>query len=217
MFNMAERWDMHHGRNPVRLVKFLPENNLQFHTLSEQDEQLLLMAAPPYLREMITFALNIGLRTNEIFNLKWEDVDIEEKRLKLIVKKTNRPLSLPLNETALAVIRSRLAVYHGPYVFYNPMTGDRFKDVKGALGASVKRAGLKKVTWHMFRHTFASRLTCGGVDIVTVKDLLGHANISVTLRYAHSNDDAKRRAVERLNSGSDKVVTPAPKEVSIAV
>ena len=50
----------------------------------------------------------------------------------------------------------------------------------------------------MFRHTFASRLTRGGVDIVTVKDLLGHSNISTTLRYAHSNDDAKRRAVEGL-------------------
>jgi site-specific recombinase XerD len=50
----------------------------------------------------------------------------------------------------------------------------------------------------MFRHTFASRLTRRGVDIVTVKELLGHANISVTMRDAHSNDEAKRRAVDRL-------------------
>jgi integrase len=213
MFNMAERWDMHHGKNPVRLVKFLPEDNLQFQTLSEEDERLLLMASPPYLREMILFALNIGLRTNEIFNLKWEEVDIEERRLKMIVKKTRRPLSLPLNETALGVIKARHASQHGPYVFYSPMTGDRFKDVKGALSSAVKRTGLKKVTWHMFRHTFASRLTRSGVDIVTVKDLLGHANISVTLRYAHSNDDAKRRAVERLST-SDKVVTIVPRRAS---
>jgi hypothetical protein len=45
MFNMAERWDMHHGKNPVRLVKFLPEDNLQFQTLSEEDERVLLMAS----------------------------------------------------------------------------------------------------------------------------------------------------------------------------
>jgi len=62
---------------------------------------------------------------------------------------------------------------------------------------------LGKITWHMFRHTFASRLTREGVDIVTVKELLGHSNISTTMRYAHSNDDAKRRAVQRLKS-SDK-------------
>ena len=96
------------------------------------------------------------------------------------------------------------------------MTGDRFKDVKGALLAAVKRAGLPKVTWYMFWHTFASRLTRSGVDIVTVKELLGHANISVTMRYAHSNDDAKRRAVERLGT-SDKIVTVVPRRAKVAV
>ena len=83
-----------------------------------------------------------------------------------------------MNETAFGIVEARRPK-HGRYVFHNPMTGDRFKDVKGALLAAVKRAGLPKVTWHMFRHTFASRLTRDGVDIVTVKELLGHANISV--------------------------------------
>ena len=53
---------MYRGANPVRWVKFLPENNLRFKTLSEDEEQRLLEASPPYLREMILFALNIGLR-----------------------------------------------------------------------------------------------------------------------------------------------------------
>ena len=101
-------------------------------------------------------------------------------------------------------------------LFYNPMTGDKFKDVKGALLAAVKRAGLGKVTWHMFRHTFASRLTRDGVDIVTVKELLGHANINCTMRYAHSNDDAKRRAVRRLRT-SDKVVAIVERKAKVAV
>jgi site-specific recombinase XerD len=216
MFNMAERWGQHHGANPVRLVKFLPENNLRFETLSEEQEERLLMASPPYLREMILFAINTGLRTSDIFNLQWMEVDIEQRRLKRIVKKSDKPLSLPLNETAFGIIEARLAVQHGPYVFYSPMTGDRFKDVKGALLAAVKRAGLPKITWHMFRHTFASRLTRDGVDLVTVKDLLGHSDISTTMRYAHSNDEAKRRAVQKLRN-SDKTVTVVPRKVKIAV
>jgi integrase len=216
MFNMAERWGQHHGANPVRLVKFLPENNLRFETLSEEQEERLLMASPPYLREMILFAINTGLRTSDIFNLQWMEVDIEQRRLKKIVKKSDKPLSLPLNETAFGIIEARLAVQHGPYVFYSPMTGDRFKDVKGALLAAVKRAGLPKITWHMFRHTFASRLTRDGVDVVTVKDLLGHSDISTTMRYAHSNDEAKRRAVQKLRN-SDKTVTVVPRKVKIAV
>ena len=216
MFNIAERWGQHQGTNPVRLVKFLPENNYRFQTLNEDEERRLLVASPPYLRNMVLFAINTGLRTNEIFNLEWEDVDIEQRRLKMIVKKNQKLLSLPLNETAFGIIEARKAIAHGSFVFYNPMTGGQFKDVKGALAAAVKRAALAKVTWHMFRHTFASRLTRQGVDIVTVKELLGHANISVTLRYAHSNDDAKRRAVDKLGT-SDKVVTIVPRRAKVAV
>ena len=216
MFNMAERWDLYQGRNPVRLVRFLPEDNFRLDTLSEEEEQRLLVASPPYLREMIVFAINTGLRTSDIFNLEWREVDMQQQRLKKIVKKSARPLSLPLNSAAFRVVEMRLAVQHGPHVFYNPLTGDRFTDVNNALKAAGKRAKLAKVTWHMFRHTFASRLTRDGVDIVTVKELLGHSNISTTMRYAHSNDDAKRRAVNRL-ANSDNVVAIVPRTAKIAV
>ncbi len=83
---------------------------------------------------------------------------------------------------------------HGPYVFYNQGTGDRFKDVKLGLKNAVKRAGLKGITWHTFRHTFASRLVRHGADIVTVKELLANSTIVATMRDAHSKDESKRRA-----------------------
>ncbi len=146
MFNMAERWVQHQGSNPVRFVRFLPEDNLRFETLSEAQEKTLLLASPPYLRELIAFAINTGLRTSDIFNLRWEEVDIEQRRLKKIVKKSAKPLSLPLNDAAFKVVEARAAVAAGPYVFYNPLTGDRFKDVKGAMAQAVKRAGLPKIT-----------------------------------------------------------------------
>jgi integrase len=57
----------------------------------------------------------------------------------------------------------------------------------------------------MLRHTVATRLTLDGVDIVTVKELLGPANINCTMCCATSNDDAKRRSVRRLRT-NDKVV-----------
>lgn len=140
MFNMAERWGLYQGTNSVRLVKFLLENNLQFQTVSEADEQRLLECSPPYLRELILFATNTGLRCGDLLDLKWEEVDI----------------------------------------------------------AILKRAGLTGITWHTLRHTFASRLTRSGVDLVTVKELLGHSTITTTMRYAHSNHDTKARAVAKL-------------------
>jgi site-specific recombinase XerD len=70
------------------------------------------------------------------------------------------------------------------YVFYNP-----------------------DVTSQTFRHTFASRLTRNGADLVTVKELLGHSSVSVTMRYAHTNRDAKRRAVGLIAGNGAKLVT----------
>jgi integrase len=82
-------------------VKFLAENNLQFQTVSEEDERRLLESAPPYLRELILFAVNTGLRCGDLLDLKWEEVDIEEKRLSLIMGKTRRKLEIPLNDYRL--------------------------------------------------------------------------------------------------------------------
>jgi site-specific recombinase XerD len=62
------------------------------------------------------------------------------------------------------------------------------------------------VTWHTLRRSFASRLVGRGVDIVTVKELSGHSSLSVTMRYAHTNLDSKRAAVERLDGFGDNLV-----------
>lgn len=212
MFNMAERWRLYQGTNPVRLVKFLPEDNLQFRTLGIEEEQRMLEASPPYLRELILFAINTGLRCGDLLTLKWEDVDIQEKRLSIIMGKTRRPLDVPLNETAMEILAAKQAVKHGPFVFYNPTTGDRFYDLKLGFKAIIKRAGLTGITWHTLRHTFASRLTRSGVDLVTVKELLGHATINTTMRYAHSNHEVKAQAVARLPR-CDKTVAVVPRKV----
>ena len=63
------------------------------------------------------------------------------------------------------------------------------------------------MTWHTFRHTFASLLTRNGADLVTAKELLGHSSVSVTMRYAHTNRDAKRRAVGLLAGSGARLVT----------
>jgi site-specific recombinase XerD len=67
------------------------------------------------------------------------------------------------------------------------------------------------VTWHTLRHTFASRLLDRGVDIVTVKDLLGHSTVLVTMRYLHPNLEATVQAVANLAANCDNSVTVRPK------
>lgn len=208
MFFQAETWGLHSG-NPVRKVRFLAEDNLKCETLSEEEEKKLLAACPPYLKDVVVFACNTGLRRSDVFNLRWEDVIIdEEPRVSIIMKKNRKPHDVYLNPAALEVVnRQRRDTKN---VFTNPMTGEQIKCVRGALEAAVKRAGLKKITFHMFRHTIATRLLRNGADIVTVKEIMGHSNISTTLRYAHSNAGQQRRAMEKLGT-SDKVVTVVPR------
>jgi integrase len=138
MFNMAERWGEHQGANPVRFLRFLPEDNLRFETLSDEQENALCVASPPYLRELIVFAINTGLRTSDIFNLQWTEVDIEQKRLKKIVKKSSKPLSLPLNDAAFRVVEAKHGDQHGPYVFCNPMTGRQIQGREGSARRGCK-------------------------------------------------------------------------------
>jgi integrase len=210
MFNMAERWRLYCGPDPVRAVKFLREDNLQLQTLSETGEQAFLAHCPPDLQDMVLFDLNTGLRSGDLFNLRWEDIDLARRAMTVRVRKTRRLLVPSLNDVAPGLVQAWAGIRKGPHVFFNPATGDRFKDVKNGLKKACKAAGLCGITWHTFRHTFASRLIQRGVDIVTVKELLGHSTVTVTMRYTHTNHDLKAQAVQSLIWGSDKVVTLNP-------
>jgi integrase len=189
-------------------VRFLPENNLKIRILSEEEEAKLLERCPQYLRDMVLFDLHTGLRSGDLFELKWEDINRKENHLKIIVQKTRQALELPLGEALTGVLDRWHAVKCCPYVFHCQLTGDRFHDVRGGLKKAVKEAELTGITWHTFRHTFATRLLAQGTDIVTVKELLGHAEIKTTMRYAHTSKAAKKQAVAKL---SDKVVTVSSK------
>ena len=97
------------------------------------------------------------------------------------------------------------------FVFYNHETGKPFVDLDTGLAMACRKAGIEGVTWHKLRHTFASRLIASGADVVTVKELLGHSSIVTTMRYTHTNLDAKRHAVSKLESFGDNLVTPCTK------
>lgn len=72
-----------------------------------------------------------------------------------------------------------------------------------ALRRVSRRAGLRKTGWHMLRHTFASHLAMRGVPIRTISELLGHATIQMTMRYAHLSPNVARDAVNQLDVQAD--------------
>ena len=93
------------------------------------------------------------------------------------------------------------------FVFYNYETGKPFVDLSAGFALACQEAGISGVTSHALRHTFASRLLDWGLDIVTVKELLGHSTVLVTMRYLHPNFESKVQAVAKLAANCDNSTT----------
>jgi len=106
---------------------------------------------------------------------------------------------LPMNEFLKNTLISVRKNPSSPFVFNN-RSGEPFKDIRTQFTTVLRRAGIKKIRFHDLRHTFASQLVMSGVDLNTVRELLGHADLKTTLIYAHLSQDHKKQAVNVLDS-----------------
>jgi integrase len=118
--------------------------------------------------------------------------------------KSGRPLSVPLNATALATLQAlhenREPV--SPYVFphrSSPNAGEPVMDIKNGFHAGLELAEIQDFTWHDLRHTFASWLMMRGASLRSVAELLGHASMKMTMRYAHLSPAFLSAEVSRLD------------------
>jgi integrase len=128
-----------------------------------------------------------GCRLGEILGLRWLDVDMRRNVVSIVQQKTGKQKTLPIEgefrEVLLALPRS---VGAAP-VFTRP-DGRPFAaiDVQRAFGVARKLSGIRaELTPHSLRHTFASWLAISGQPLRTIQELLGHADIRMTIRYSH--------------------------------
>jgi len=153
-----------------------------------------------HLSPMVLLILNTGLRRGEAFSLTWDNVDTDKHLLTVSghVAKSGKPRHVPLNQEAIDVLEVWRDQTPAAGLIFPGKNGGRLDNVNSAWRSVLKSAGIENFRFHDTRHTFASKLVMRGVDLYVVKELLGHATIEMTERYAHLAPEHKAAAVAKL-------------------
>jgi len=203
IYNKAIEWDKARD-NPIRKVKFFREDNERLRYLNKSEIVQLLKECAPHLRPIVLFALNTGMRKSEILNLKWKDVDLQQSLITVVETKSGDFRKIPIN-TQLKEVLDNTQKHDGCLYVFN-RDGQKIGNIRASFDRAVRKAGIEDFHFHDLRHTFASQLVMGGVNLVAVKELLGHKSLEMTLRYAHLSVENKRVALEILATRLPRVV-----------
>ncbi len=210
LFNLAGKWGLFHGPNPVKGVEMPKLDNEITEFLSDEELSRLLAVLDnwPYddSAAFVKFALFTGMRRGELFKLTWDAVDFERGMVTLAAPKGGKTTTLPICREALEVIeglpRTSQFVFPGK-------GGKQRTDFKGPWARIRKAAQLpENFRLHGLRHHFASTLVSSGVDLAVVGSLLTHKQAQTTMRYAHLKPDAIKAAAAKAG----ELLTPGKKQ-----
>lgn len=202
MLSKAVEWEMvsEEAVKGALKVKLLQENNRRLRYLSKDESATLIGKCTKHLRPMVVAALNTGMRRGEIFGLTWDRVDLRHGFILLSTSKNGERREIPINATLRAQFEElALDNVDGHRFVFHEKDGKPYDSVKRSFKTACDDAKIADFHFHDLRHTFASQLVMAGVDLTTLKELLGHKDIKMTLRYAHLAPSHKLRAVELLD------------------
>ena len=195
-------------KSPAQEIKQLAENERKFHVLSRDEERLYLMACPQPLRDVATLILETGMRPQEVYNLKRENVFLSKGFLQIENSKTkssNRKVWL--SDKVARVLSYRLEKFKGKFIFpKGEKDGEQpTYQLNEQHRTTINRINLKFRLYDC-RHTFATRILEDGTDLLTLASMLGHSSLDEVMRYAHPSETRKSDAIQRLQSGRAKAV-----------
>jgi integrase len=172
--------------------------------------QTLISKCPENIKSIVTVALNTGLRRSELLSLKWEQVDLERGIITVMDSKNSDRRDIPMNKTVQDVLKGMEK--KGLYVF----EGITQPIIKYGFNNARIKAGHLDLRFHDLRHCFASGLVMEGIDLNTVRELLGHRDLKMTLRYSHLAPSHKAKAVNVLDQAWSQI-SPQAEDVKKVV
>lgn len=212
VYNKAIQWKLYHGENPVSEIKMpSTQDNKRLRFLTHDEAHQLLEEISKHsqqLYEMCLVSLHTGMRAKELFQLRWGDVDLDHRILHVRGKgeKGKGLRQAHITDTMAEMFGQKERGESKDLVWTardgGPITA--FSDTFQRVADRLFNAGVEdprhKVVPHTMRHTFASWLAIQGTPLLEIKELMGHQNIEMTMRYAHLAPDRKRLAVQSLDA-----------------
>ncbi|MBA8888887.1 integrase [Dokdonella fugitiva] len=204
----AVEWGMlpEHPLRTVKRAKGADDSRTRYLTAVEEKrlrEALgaLRLKRREHLVPLVLVAMNTGLRRGELFGLRWGDVSLDRAQLTVSAATSKGQIArhVPLNSEALeTLVAWKPKGAKADDLVFAGAEGGRLTNVNKSWAHLVDQAKLDDFRFHDLRHHFASRLVMAGVDLNTVRELLGHTDIKMTLRYSHLAPEHKANAVAKL-------------------
>jgi integrase len=180
MLSMAVRWKSL-KESPAKEVKRLKGEGRRVRYLMPDEVQTLLSSCKDWLRPVLTLAVHTGMRKGELLSLTWPQVNLEQGIITLLDTKNGERRDIPMDETVKGILKE--IPVDGELVFSN-RNGKRIDGafLYLAFYEALKKSGITDFRFHDLRHTFASNLIMSGMDLNTVRELLGHKDLKMTLQ-----------------------------------
>jgi integrase len=182
-------------------------------TFKEQAAYLSKASQP--LRDIAKVMLETGMRSEEVFRIRNENIDFKQKAIFNPFGKTKAARrTIPMTDDVLSLPRRRVnesTKKETPFVFASPCDLQKpIGSVKKAHKSAAKKAEIKgHFGLYDLRHTFATRAVATGADLPTLSAILGHASIQMTMRYVHPAEEQKRLAIKKFERFSGQGVVDA--------
>lgn len=225
-FNKVIKSGKFSGKNPVSSVKFPSTNNknrLRYLTPFEVDDMLLpmLCESSQAVYEMAYISIYTGMRADEIFSLKWQDINLGSRTIFILETKNTESRTAYMTDGILDILSRKKKGLPHEYIYpqeivrgatskggwRQALPTTKKKEVSKTYFRILDEIGLNddvvdsryRVCFHTLRHTFGSWLAIRGESLQTIAELMGHKRISQTMRYAHLCPDKKKLAVAGLH------------------
>jgi len=193
--------------NPFKRVSKLPENKGRTRFLSKEELQSLLQACKEHknknLYGMVLMAASLGMRFGEIADLKWKNIDFENRLITLEFTKNQDVRVLPMPDQIFSFLKDINPLKNGEdYVFpsKDPSKRHPYSMIRKAFKAVLDQLGLQDIVFHSLRHTAASHLAMSGATQGELMEVLGHRSPVMTKRYAHFSKQHIARIMQKTSN-----------------